>query len=787
MPLELNKDTKVTRDRDGVVRQLSHSTLYKAPTLDTIGAQADMAPTTPRTLAEQYLRDAAPVLGFATPEVANFAAAAENSAADVGVELRFKEEKTAGTGVTVAYDQTVYGLPIWNAGVSVRIDGRKMGVMGAHNAAHYNIAAHRPSRNAPYQPHSILPDTLCGLLGIPGRQESLTINGTRSLVYFYTSADRVDSQVESHRNRGESTGVSGPQGPEFPHLPLPPVTAAIEDGRHYVVTEVLFNYPYEGWGPLNWRVFIEPDSGSVLYLRALVSCAQGAIFTMDPVTATGMIHSAASPVAELDALRDTVALFGLNAVTPAGGPQQLNGEYVRLVNLEPPNTGMPSENPPYNFTYSCNTSHFAACNAYYHCDGFFRLLAGMGIDVNTYFNNTNFPVPVDPHARGGDVNAAAQGNIAGNGLGNLVFGVARSGSQVGIASDVRVVIHEFGHAVLWDHVDSPNFGFAHSPGDSLGAILYDPISKAPDKNETFPFMKVSAGLSRRHDREVSQGWGWFGSNWDTQYGGEQVLSTTLFRAYKAAGGWSPALAEKKFASRYMAYIILKAVSLLSFTTPEPDVFVSALTEADASTELFEGHPGGTLSKLFRWAFEQQGLYQANQNVPVTGPGLPPDIDVYIEDGRGGEYTYPIPDPTVEPDHTRSTEIWNRHQPDGVMSDEAPQPGVTNHAYVKVRNRGTQAATNVSVKGFQSRQPQPEVWPTDWKPLQAPVLQVNGEIPPGGSVLAGPFAWIPQNAADSLLFSVTAPGDRSNIEIVVAGPVLNRRLVTLDNNIGQKSF
>ena len=42
-----------------------------------------------------------------------------------------------------------------------------------------------------------------------------------------------------------------------------------------MVTEVLFSYPFPGWGPLNWRAFVEPDTGAVLYLRALVSCARG--------------------------------------------------------------------------------------------------------------------------------------------------------------------------------------------------------------------------------------------------------------------------------------------------------------------------------------------------------------------------------------------------------------------------------------------------------------------------------------------------------------------------------
>jgi len=783
MALELNKDVKISRDGDGIVRQLSHGTAYRLPVMEAFNLSNNAPPATPRTLAEHYLRAAAPIFGFTSPEVANFSAAPEKKVADVGVELRFKEEKAVGTGVTVAYDQTVYGLPIWNAGVSVRIDGKKMGVTGAHNAAHYKIEAHRPSANAAYLPHLIHADTLSRLLGIANKQELVTINSTRALVYYYTQGDRIDSQVESHRQKDESTGLSGVAVPDFPHLPLPPVPAVIPDGKHYVVTEVLFTYPYEGWGPLNWRVFIEPDSGAVLYLRALVSCAMGAIFPTDPVSATGFLHSAASPVPTLDGIAKLVPLFGLNTVIPMGASQELSGEFVKLVNLEPPNTGMPSENPPYQFKYSCNTSNFAACSAYYHSDYFFRLMKEMGIDVNSYFNNTNFPVPVDPHARGGQVNAAAPGNTAGNGLGSLVFGVAKPGTGVGIAADARVVIHELGHAVLWDHVDSPNFGFAHSPGDSLGAILFDPISIAPDKEETFPFMKESAGLSRRHDRKVEEGWGWFGPNWDDQYGGEQVLSTTLFRVYKAAGGGSTEPAEKMFASRYVAYIILKAVSLLSFTTGDPDVFVGALTEADASTDLFEGHPGGALSKVFRWSFEQQGLYQANRG--GLERGLPPEVDVYIEDGRKGGYTYP--DPAPEKDILKNSEIWSRHQPGGVTDNEPLLPGVVNHAYVRIWNRGTQAATGITVKGFQSRIDQPIMWPTDWQALQVPLIQVSDSLQPGGSLLAGPFAWIPRSEHDNLLFSVSAEGDRSNIEIITAGPILNNRLVLLDNNIGQRSF
>ena len=38
---------------------------------------------------------------------------------------------------------------------------------------------------------------------------------------------------------------------------------------------------------LNWRAFIEPKSGAVLFLRALVDGVTGLVFDRDPITKTG--------------------------------------------------------------------------------------------------------------------------------------------------------------------------------------------------------------------------------------------------------------------------------------------------------------------------------------------------------------------------------------------------------------------------------------------------------------------------------------------------------------------
>ena len=80
-------------------------------------------------------------------------------------------------------------------------------------------------------------------------------------------------------------------------------------------------------------------------------------------------------------------------------------------------------------------------------------------------------------------------------------------NPIGIATDWRVVLHELGgHGILYDHVNSPNFGFSHSAGDSLAVILNDPASSwhsgaAIDRFVLSPFI---VAIPRYSDRGVAE-------------------------------------------------------------------------------------------------------------------------------------------------------------------------------------------------------------------------------------------------------------------------------------------
>lgn len=726
---------------------------------------------TPTQIANRYIRQNMAAMGLTQSRMEDD----ETSLSDVSrVDdpiICFSHEKDVAGSRVVVYDQKVMELLILGAGIGVHIDSVGMAVTSAQSSLHGHVQVANPDQKSAENGAQPLRNAMLKkMIGIvvdnmqDGRIE-------RQLVHRFEPDQRVEVAEDEREGSADARHT----------LDLPSLPGGIAKGMHYIVNEVLFRASlHKDEPPVNWRALVEPKSGAVLFIRALVACATGMVFARDPQTQTGATVTGASSDSMLNPFRSTVALVGL---TPSS-PQRLSGSYVELTDTDPPAIPAPTvTNPSGKFNFDVRTDDFSAVNAYFHCDNLFRTMADYGFDVSSYFHGTAFPVPVDHRALGASVNAQAPGNASGNGLGELRFALLQAGEPVGIATSNRVVWHEFGHALLWDHVNSPNFGFAHSAGDSLAAILNDPGTNADDRFNTFPWLQEATDFGRRHDRAVADGWAWFGPRYNTRYRGEQILSTTLFRLYRSIGGDSNALAAQTRAAQSAAYLIFKAIGLLTSTTLYPELFVSNLEEADRTTTNFKGIPGGALHKVVRWTFEKQGLFQPDarpgQGNKVMTEGNPPVVDVYIDDGREGEYEY-------LPNHWSCQDMWVRSASDGGVTHQRPVVGQTNYMYVRVKNRGLHPAENVSVDAYHCLPGTGLAFPDDWIPMDTPSLSARGPIAPGGETIVGPFAFVPTQVGHECLLAIAQADDDAGNDRTITGTIPENRLVPFDNNIGQRN-
>ena len=323
---------------------------------------------------------------------------------------------------------------------------------------------------------------------------------------------------------------------------------------------------------------------------------------------------------------------------------------------------------------------------------------------------------------------------------------------LGFAADPRWIWHEISHVLLMAALGELEFRFAHSMGDGLAAIVADPHSKLADnprwRGYTFPWIFVP----RRHDRCVLHGWGWNGqlgrplrdvpeNNRLHQKGylTEQILSTSLFRMYRCLGGDTvkPGTREadpqaRQLASDYAVYLIMEALRLLGDPAVVPaaraELFVAALINADErmETETFPpGAPaldrvpwtGGCTHKAICWAFQAQGMH-AGAGIE-NAPGVPPDVDIYVEDRRQTIETFPDAQIEHGPGSYVPVSLDWAGLPAAPEVDVVPgwfalaaaMERTNGGMAVKVGNRGTLAAAKVTVR----------LWHNNWPVGQDPPL------------------------------------------------------------------
>jgi hypothetical protein len=778
----------VNRDQAGVVRDVLH---LEGPYVST-------APTA-QLAAQDYLQQFRALFGISHDELHSMSAVRAERAEPTDVEYRFLTQKTQFDTTTVTFSQTCLGLPVWAAGLSVQLRQDPFRVISAQSTVHTDVRVAAPSEETINRLVGLDEQALARSLGLSEQEErfdraSLAIERRELYVYRYEADQRV-REPDQVTERGEESLRHSHQNP-----PLPAVPGEIVASEHYVVAAVYFTLGTPAIPGLRWVALVEAETLAVLMLRAFVASVQGMVFTQEPVTTNGG-PSPNAPEADLDALRTSVLLPGLDP--PSGGSYALLGPIVAVKDVEAPAIAPPTEPSGTDFDFTSRTDNFAAVNAYYHADRFFRLVQELGFDLNVYFGGTLFPTAVDHRGLGGaTINAHCLGN-GSFGILETAFALADLtdvAHPLGIACDYRVVLHELaGHGTLYNHVNGPNFGFAHSAGDSVAVVLNDYDTRAPDRFVSFPWVNIG----RRHDRTPAAGWGWagnialhpFGPPDPGGYDNEQILATTHFRIYRSIGGDSTEPAVREFAGRYVAYLILRTIAGLTSATnpPSATAYATNLIASDLGNWTSADQVGGCYWKVVRWAFEKQGLYQPPATPkPNNEAGTPPPVDVYIDDGRNGEYPYVAGDGYYSPQRFwETTQIWNRHHPDGKLDHQTPVVGRANYAYVRVKNRGTLAAANITVSGWHSRPSAGLVWPDDFSPMTT-ASRTLASLPSGSETVVGPFEWRPSVPGhECMLMSASTPGDLANNDpasglAAASGPTPLWRLVPCDNNLGLRA-
>ncbi|MXX86185.1 MAG: tyrosinase family protein [Acidobacteria bacterium] len=176
-------------------------------------------------------------------------------------------------------------------------------------------------------------------------------------------------------------------------------------------------------------------------------------------------------------------------------------------------------------------------------------------------------------------------------------------------------------------------------------------------------------------------------------------------------------------------------------------------------------------------------YEQNRTVLETGDTR--SADLFIRDSKADKGEYPSPEV-----HWTSPDIWVRNtEPNSMESNtdadhDVPIVDQSNYMYVRVRNRGTEPAKDVTVKAYNADPGTGLLWPRHFNAIGQ--LNVLGGVASGASVIVGPFPWTPKRKDhECLLAIVDSPDDPTTMPMFI-GNIAHWKLVRFDNSVGQRN-
>ena len=156
-----------------------------------------------RAIGDAHLRAEARRYGLGDDALKHLDQEPATEMTDDGTEIRLRRSKRVMDTVVLDYCQTLFGLPVWRAGVAVVVKDRPQGVLGSTYTGLSGLQAKRPSQNAMRAMRGLKPEALANLIGFKelvrklkkGKLLPPRINKVKPWIYRYDPAAR---QAEGH-------------------------------------------------------------------------------------------------------------------------------------------------------------------------------------------------------------------------------------------------------------------------------------------------------------------------------------------------------------------------------------------------------------------------------------------------------------------------------------------------------------------------------------------------------------------------------------------------------------
>jgi hypothetical protein len=314
-----------------------------------------------------------------------------------GADLRLDEIREAPGGLHTRFHQTVNGIPVWRAEVTVALDAAGR-LVRAVNSSYDPILAHASVPGIASISEAVAREIAVAAVGIAA--DARWIDQPQAELWVLRDADRIGSPARLAWR--EVLVVERPMG--------------------------------------SWEVFVDAVDGNVLRLRDQAAYIDGSGFAFDPDPLTtaqvayGGNYSDPSgndaDTAELNAQR---FVRPLRDITLIGGLYNLRGPWVYLEDFESPTSAPVTNADPNGFMYTRNAQGFEDVNAYFHIDQNQRYMQALGFNTIQHA-----PIHVDPHGLSGQDNSHYL-----PGANKIAWGEG----GVDDAEDADVLLHEYGHAI----------------------------------------------------------------------------------------------------------------------------------------------------------------------------------------------------------------------------------------------------------------------------------------------------------------------------------------------------